>query len=150
MTMNDTVVENPNDTHDYAGFWIRVGASFIDSIIFLALTIPLMYLVYGDAYFASEEFSLGGFDLTINYVFPFVATILFWMYKAGTPGKLMLKLCVVDDKTGNPPSFNQSLIRYIGYIVSTIPFFLGFFWVGWDKKKQGWHDKMAKTIVVHK
>lgn len=146
--MRDTEIEKLGDTYNYAGFWIRTGASLIDSVIFLVLTIPLMYLVYGNDYLASEAFSLGYFDITINYLLPIIATILFWMYKSGTPGKLALKLYVVDATTGNPLSLKQSAIRYIGYIASTIPLFLGFFWVGWDKKKQGWHDKMADTVVV--
>jgi uncharacterized RDD family membrane protein YckC len=38
--------------------------------------------------------------------------------------------------------------RYLGYFVSTIPFGLGLFWIGWDKRKQGWHDKLAGTVVI--
>jgi uncharacterized RDD family membrane protein YckC len=40
------------------------------------------------------------------------------------------------------------LARYVGYIISTIPLCLGFLWVGFDSKKQGWHDKIAGTVVV--
>jgi uncharacterized RDD family membrane protein YckC len=25
---------------------------------------------------------------------------------------------------------------------------LGFIWVGFDQRKQGWHDKLAKTVVI--
>ncbi len=42
----------------------------------------------------------------------------------------------------------QSIIRYIGYIPSILVFCIGLFWVAFDPKKQGWHDKMAKTVVV--
>ncbi|MFC6518537.1 RDD family protein [Undibacterium arcticum] len=55
---------------------------------------------------------------------------------------------IVDAKTGGSPSFAQHVIRYLGYFVSTIPFCLGLIWVGIDKKKQGWHDKLAGTVVV--
>jgi len=53
----------------------------------------------------------------------------------------------------NPPriqkySKGRLALRYLGYYVSTIVLFLGFFWVAWDKKKQGWHDKMARTVVI--
>jgi uncharacterized RDD family membrane protein YckC len=146
--MSTTEIENLDNSYNYAGFWIRAGASFIDTVIILLITLPLMYAVYGDAYLESEAVSLGYFDIFINYLFPFVATILFWMYKSGTPGKLALSLSIVDAKTGSAPSAKQSVIRYIGYIISIIPLFLGFFWVAWDKKKQGWHDKMAGTVVV--
>jgi uncharacterized RDD family membrane protein YckC len=39
-------------------------------------------------------------------------------------------------------------VRYLAYFVSIIPLFLGVLWVAWDKKKQGWHDKLANTVVV--
>ncbi|MFW2124742.1 RDD family protein, partial [Acinetobacter ursingii] len=42
----------------------------------------------------------------------------------------------------------QGIIRYIGYIPATLVLFIGLIWVAFDSKKQGWHDKMAKTVVV--
>ena len=42
----------------------------------------------------------------------------------------------------------QLIGRYFGYLLSVIPFGLGLLWVAFDKKKQGWHDKMSGTIVV--
>jgi uncharacterized RDD family membrane protein YckC len=57
---------------------------------------------------------------------------------------------IVDAKTGGKPTSGQWLIRYVGYFVSSIPFGLGLFWVAFDARKQGWHDKMAGTVVVRK
>ena len=49
---------------------------------------------------------------------------------------------------GAKPSTGQLIGRYFGYYVSTIPLFLGFVWVAFDPRKQGWHDKLAGTVVV--
>jgi uncharacterized RDD family membrane protein YckC len=57
---------------------------------------------------------------------------------------------IVDAKTGGKPSFKQEAIRYLGYFVSTFPLCLGLIWVGIDKRKQGWHDKLAGTVVVRR
>ena len=46
------------------------------------------------------------------------------------------------------PTLRQLVIRYLGYYVSTIPLGLGLIWVAFDARKQGWHDKMAGTVVV--
>jgi uncharacterized RDD family membrane protein YckC len=146
--MSGTEMEKFGNSYNYSGIWIRTGASIIDSILILLITTPLIYAIYGGSYFDSEEMILGVPDFLISYVFPFVATILFWIYKSATPGKMVVKLKVVDAKTGNSPSVQQSIIRYIGYIISTLPLFLGFIWVAWDSKKQGWHDKMAGTVVI--
>jgi len=140
-TVNDEAVQ-------YVGFWPRLGASIIDSIILIMITFPLLYLIYGDDYFASSKSVKGISDVIISYFFPIFATILFWIYKSATPGKIILAAKIVDERTGHKASVKQSVIRYIGYYVSLIPLGLGFFWIAWDAKKQGWHDKMAGTVVI--
>lgn len=134
----------------YAGFWIRFWASIIDSILVMMITYPILYAVYG---WAGLDYSVavgttGFVDIFITWILPLVAVIWFWVAKRATPGKMLLSLRVVDAKTGNNLSVSQSLIRYLCYFVSAIPFFLGYIWVGFDSKKQGWHDMIAGTVVV--
>jgi uncharacterized RDD family membrane protein YckC len=83
-------------------------------------------------------------------VAPAVATVLFWMYRQATPGKMALGLRVVDATTGRPASTGQLVGRYLGYYVSMIPLLLGLLWVAFDPRKQGWHDKLAHTVVVRR
>ncbi|WP_193162452.1 RDD family protein [Microbulbifer hainanensis] len=146
--MNENRNANPASEYQYAGFWIRFGASLLDTLILLIFTLPLLAAIYGDYYWSSASLIKGPADVLISYVFPFVATILFWIYKSATPGKMAVKARIVDARTGKAPTVQQSVIRYIGYIVSTIPLCLGFLWIAWDSKKQGWHDKMAGTVVI--
>ncbi|MBQ4829794.1 RDD family protein [Alteromonas sp. MMG017] len=134
--------------YEYVGFWSRLGASLIDSVLIMAITLPLLHVVYGRDYLAAGAFDMGALDFIISYIFPLVATILFWIYKSATPGKMVLKLKVVDAKTGQAPSIQQSIIRYVGYYISLLPLCLGFIWIAWDAKKQGWHDKLAGTVVI--
>lgn len=144
-------VTDPASTKwEYAGFWIRTGAMLIDSVLTIAITFPILYAIYGADHFRGEKegFIAGPADFLLSYVAPFVAVILFWLRKQGTPGKLALSLRVVDAQTGNSLSVGQSIGRYFAYIVSAIPLSLGFIWVGIDARKQGWHDKLAKTVVV--
>ena len=146
--MSSNEMEVHGQSFEYVGFWPRFGASIIDSIIIIAITFPILYLIYGGDYFDFEESVQGIPDLIISYVFPLVATILFWIYKCATPGKIALSVKIVDAKTGNNPTVSQSIIRYVGYCVSLIPFGFGFLCIAWDSKKQGWHDKMAGTVVI--
>jgi uncharacterized RDD family membrane protein YckC len=132
----------------YAGFWIRVAASMIDSILVMLITYPLLTSIYGKEYFESMNIIAGPMDILISWVFPAVAVITFWIYRSATPGKILVKIKIVDAKTGQKPSAGQLIGRYFGYFVSTIPFMLGIIWVGIDKRKQGWHDKLAGTVVV--
>ena len=86
----------------------------------------------------------------MNYILPAVAVITFWIYKSATPGKMAPNLTIVDAKTGGKPSTGQLIGRYFGYYVSIIPLFLGLIWVGIDKRKQGFHDKLAGTVVIRR
>ncbi len=55
---------------------------------------------------------------------------------------------IVDAATDADADTGQLVLRYLGYYVSAIPFGLGFLWVAFDPRKQGWHDKIARTVVV--
>jgi uncharacterized RDD family membrane protein YckC len=150
--MENIMSSNEMDVHgesfEYVGFWSRFGASIIDSIIIIIITFPILYLIYGSDYLDSEEFVQGIPDFIISYVLPVMATILFWIYKCATPGKIALSVKIVDVKTGNNPTVSQSIIRYLGYYVSLIPLGFGFICIAWDPKKQGWHDKLASSVFI--
>jgi len=138
-----------NQENLYAGFWVRLGASLIDCIILTAITLPILYLTYGDSYWSqSSPLIMGNVDILVSWILPVIGTILLWHYWSGTPGKLALKLAVVDAATGKNLTVSQSIIRYFAYFLSALPLGLGFIWVAWDKKKQAWHDKLAKSVVV--
>lgn len=134
--------------YEYAGFWIRVGATLIDSIIFSMFTIPITMIIYGDSMWKTNSYIMGPADFLINWVLPVFATILFWLYKSATPGKMICKLKILNEEDGQPLSIGQAIGRYLAYFLSMLPFFLGIFWIAFDKKKQGWHDRLARTVVV--
>ncbi len=135
---------------EYAGFWIRLGAVLIDAVLIIAITYPVLYAIYGDEYFAEEKasFIAGPADVLISWVLPAVASIVFWRSKQATPGKMALSLRIVDARTGKTLSVGQSIGRYLGYFVSTLPLGLGFIWIGFDARKQGWHDKLSGAVVI--
>lgn len=146
--MNENTPAQMSDIYEYSGFWPRVGASIIDGILLIILTYPILIAVYGWAYFDTEEVILGGTDFILNWVFPLIATLLLWTYKQATPGKMAISAKIVDADNGGKPTLQQYIVRYIGYFVATIPLGLGILWVAWDKRKQGWHDKLANTVVI--
>ena len=79
-----------------------------------------------------------------------IIVIIFWFCKNATPGKMLLNMEIVDARTGGKPSLFQWILRYIGYVIAVMPLMLGFLWILWDKKRQGWHDKIAGTVVILK
>jgi uncharacterized RDD family membrane protein YckC len=135
---------------EYVGFWARVGAALIDSILVLIVVLPLLTAIYGRAYWESTGMLLGPADFIINWILPAAFVIALWIKLSATPGKMAVGAVIVDARTGEKPSTRQFIIRYLGYYVAGIPLMLGIIWVGFDARKQGWHDKMAGTVVVRR
>ena len=135
---------------EYAGFWIRLWASVIDSVLVSILILPVLTAVYGPQYWSTGGFIKGPVDFLLSWVAPAVVVVLFWLTRQATPGKMAIGARIVDAKTGGKPSTGQLIARYLGYFVATLPFLLGFFWVAFDSRKQGWHDKLAGTVVIRK
>ena len=136
------------ENQQYAGFWVRVGAALIDTVLFvLVFSIPLT-LIYGSGFWTTPQRVTGFWDIVIQYLVPIALTVWFWTRYLGTPGKMVLGLKVVDAHSGQAISTPQAIGRYFGYYLSMLPLMLGFVWVGIDRKKQGFHDKLAGTVVV--
>jgi len=134
------------DEVEYVGFWPRVGAALVDTLAVMFLVTPLAVWYFGVGWANAE----GATAFVINWILPGVAVVLFWHYKSATPGKMVISAVVVDATTFGRPSLPQLIGRYVGYYVSAIPLMIGIIWVAFDKRKQGWHDKMANTVVIRK
>lgn len=157
----------------YAGFWIRFVASIIDTII---VGLPLVYLVYiisngnylnitslADAFKYAQA---GNINMTMYYLNQNSNNSLFWEivmeillasvvtvfwknFRGATPGKKMMGIHIVDAKTFQPITTSQAIVRFIGYIISTLPLCFGFIMIGLRKDKRGLHDLIAGTCVIY-
>lgn len=75
-------------------------------------------------------------------------SVLLWVnWNGQTLGKKVMKIKVVTE-SGKAVGYKEAVVRFLGYILSGAVLGLGFLWIIWDKKKQGWHDKIAGTLVV--
>jgi uncharacterized RDD family membrane protein YckC len=92
-------------------------------------------------------------DMAVIYLWsvPFIIGayyVMFWSLTGRTVGKWFMGLKVVD-KHGNTPSIGQSILRFIGYGLSALAFWIGYAWVIIDDERRGWHDHIARTWVVY-
>jgi uncharacterized RDD family membrane protein YckC len=92
-------------------------------------------------------------DMAVIYLVsvPFIVGayyVMFWSLTGRTVGKWFMGLKIVD-KHGNTPSIGRSLLRFLGYGLSAIAFWMGYAWVIIDDQRRGWHDHIAKTWVVY-
>ena len=139
--MNDAELE-------YVGFWLRLWATIIDTVLILVIIVPVVTWIYGKDYWIAPKIIQGPADFLISWVLPAVAVVIFWIYRQATPGKMAIGARIVDAKTGGKPTNRQLIGRYFAYIVSTIPLLFGFIWVAFDSRKQAIHDMLAGTVVV--
>ena len=150
----------------YAGFASRLLAMIIDAVILVLVYIGLTWFISvsvkllpigrvfgfslsallgqeGSGQLVSTETVIAVFTLStiIYYVF-------FWTMIGQTVGMILLGLRVVTLE-GRRLTVWRAIIRFIGYIIAALPFFLGFAWILVDNRRQGWHDKIAGTYVAY-
>ena len=138
----------------YVGFWRRALAMFFDGTLWTLFIGVLAFALYGADYAASWEYVEAedgpGLmpEFLLHWLLPALVTVLFWEYKLATPGKMVIAVRIVDADTFERPRPVQWIVRYLGYFASGLPLGLGFLWVAVDPRKQGWHDKLANTVVI--
>ncbi len=146
--------------HDhYGGFWRRLLAFCIDLavlnlvyaiLLFAGALSHILGRVTGGASWTDAVAGVGaGFSL-LYVPAVFAVTVLYFTYfiavSGQTPGKMLLGL-QVRRAAGGDMTFGIALLRLAGYLVSAAVFYLGFLWIVCDPRKQGWHDKIAGTVV---
>jgi uncharacterized RDD family membrane protein YckC len=120
----------------YAGFWIRVVASIIDSIIVSIPNILILSAAPGLGTAFILEIALG-----------FVYHVAFWNIAGATPGKMLFGMRVVMTD-GSPITPGAAVVRYLGYLLSSLTLGIGYLMVAFSAHKRGLHDNIAGTIVI--
>jgi len=144
------------DMVHYAGFWRRVLASLIDSLLFALVAGFIHFIFFGGQTVqvlpvdgsSALNFQFVSTTNLAEQILIIIATVFMWIKFLGTPGKIILGCHVLDEKTRQAMSVGQAVLRYVSYFVSILPMGLGIFWIAWDRKKQGFHDKIAGTVVI--
>lgn len=147
----------PQRHGDYAGFVTRMVAFILDRFIiavilagagfFVSFVIQTFQLsqVLGLRSLPQElAAALGG---AATAVFSILYDVGCWVLAGQTPGKRFMGLLVVQTN-GNRLKLGRALMRWLGYWISGI-LFLGFLWILLDGRRQGFHDKLARTLVVY-
>jgi uncharacterized RDD family membrane protein YckC len=153
----------PAPGYEFAGHGSRFVAYILDCVlIYVLLFVPAIALiVIGSAIDAQlvrpgmagpDAFS--AITLTVFVVLLFVLVLgyfpFFWARSGQTPGMKPFGLWVVRDQDGGPLRTRTAILRLIGLYVASSVFYLGFIWIFIDKRRRGWHDLIAGTVVVHR
>lgn len=136
----------PEAQQQFAGFWIRLVALLVDEVLLNVVSTVLFSAAgLGGLPWPPQSplnvYNLVGLLLSLAYYGGF------WTWRGQTPGKMLVGVKIVKTN-GSPLGLSDSVIRYVGYIVSSITLGLGYLWVAFDQRKQGFHDKIASTYVI--
>jgi uncharacterized RDD family membrane protein YckC len=115
-----------------------VAATWIFELIFRFFMLNRIFSNLGSLQYSSVIFVI----LILAYY------LYFWGLLGYTPGKFLLGLRIVR-RDGRKLSIGRAFLRFFGYWVSALPLFLGFAWIIFDRRRQGWHDKLADTQVIY-
>ena len=133
-----------------AGFWIRVAGFVADSVLVnllvAVLTVGFVLLV-GGGLDPRRLMTISPLMYGVALFLPLAYHIYFLGKRGYTPGKGFLGLQVIR-RDGTGMSYGDAAIRTFSYVVSYFPLMLGFLWIAFDRNKQGWHDKIARTQVI--
>jgi len=158
-----TILDAPQraETSEYAGFWLRFAAIFIDGIILAIPMYALQYLMLGSLFLDGQELAArmeGGDEIFFFGRFGAyyaITVIVYWLYFAlqesspqqATLGKRAVNIKVAD-YNGDRISFAKATGRYFGKIISALILYIGFIMAAFTERKQALHDIMASTLVV--
>jgi uncharacterized RDD family membrane protein YckC len=147
-----TPAAGPAEGLRYGGFWVRFLAIILDGIVIGVITSALSVFALGGGMFAwnttagamAIDYTYNAFGALIGLVY-FVG---FWGWRGQTPGMIPFDMRIVMASDGTKPDWVRMLLRYVGLLIGIAVFFIGVIWAGFDRRKQGWHDKIAGTVVV--
>jgi uncharacterized RDD family membrane protein YckC len=156
--MTPELSQEPGTPLQPAGFVTRLVAFVIDQVI-IATILSFLSAIVGVLF---QSFRLGQFlgtgDLTLQlaliplgaagFILGLFYYVGFWLLAGQTPGKAFLGLVVIR-ADGRPLRPWAAIVRWLGYWLSGI-LFLGYLWILIDNRRQAWHDKLARTLVVHR
>jgi uncharacterized RDD family membrane protein YckC len=139
----------------YAGFWIRFASYLID-VIPIGIVGGILNVATGTGYACGFRGTTayqcnagtGYIGSWVGFLILGVYWVLTWSLLGASLGQKALGMHIVNALNGERIDIGKAVIRYIGFVISAIPFALGLIWAGFDPRKQGWHDKIAGTYVV--
>ncbi|MDQ5981731.1 MAG: hypothetical protein QG570_488 [Patescibacteria group bacterium] len=138
-------------------FWERFIATLLDSIILGLVTAPFYVGSMGSEIAASVNTHGAGVPtLTgtqamlqlLSFVIAIGYQVFFLTTKGQTLGKMIMKLKVLDEDNLSKLTVTEVIIRELGKLLSNITLSLGYMWYLIDPKKQTWHDRFSKSLVV--
>ena len=141
----DASFGSPMHNEKKAGFWMRFVAHICDGINSLLVILPFQIL---NSILTENHKTLADLVSVIGGATTIYVLAKWTGERGGSPLRVKTGVLVLDETDGSYIGMKRAFIRVLMGYVSQIVFLLGYLWMLWDPKKQTWHDKVAKSVVV--
>ena len=129
--------------------------AYIVDVVLLGIVITVVSLVFVAVIAGAAASSADGAAVSTGILLVLAVLGLslayfpwFWARGGATPGMRMMRIKVVRDRDGGPVTTGQAIVRLVGYWIDSAVFYIGFIWILVDKRRRGWHDLIAGTVVI--
>lgn len=145
--MSDLVTSAPvsgaENCFKYADLQLRVMAAMIDGLFYLAMNL-IEYLLVSTSIIVKDSSIFNAITMLAGIIYECGFLASSWM---ATPGMRAVGIKIVD-YNGNRISLGRAFVRYLSQFLSMLILMIGFLMIGFDRRCQGLHDKIAKTLVI--
>lgn len=138
----------------FGGFGARLVGYIVDGMIQFVVIILLSIILgaIGIGAASADATALAGATLAVWFglliLIPLLYFPYFWANGGQTPGMRLVRIRVVRDADGGPVGWGPALLRLVGYWISAMVVYIGFLWVFVDRRRRGWFDLIAGTVVI--
>jgi len=133
----------------------RTTAYFLDDMIVSLLLFVIFYnqlvIIYQQIQNSMDFTPLVAYlqENTLVFILLRIVYQTFFIWQNGmTPGKMIMKIRIIEMDSGQIPSFSVAFLRASIRIVSESIFYIGYIMAFFNPMVQTLHDKLAKTVVV--
>jgi len=143
------VSQNAEGAGNYASFGKRFAAALVDGVL-LAVVNSAVGFMFGAAAYSADSPEIASLGSLAGMVIAWVYYVVFTATKGQTLGKMAMKIRVQNLDTAANLTWVEAFLReVVGKFLSAVALLLGYLWMLWDPKKQTWHDKLGKSVVVN-
>ena len=148
-------MQNRPDNRIYAGFFVRLAAYIVDTVIVWAAMLIVRLPVWGTTISSPDNFLVKDFIFQYSikdilfYIMQAAYFVLLTYFTGSTLGKKLFQIRVVSAEDRKMTFFEVTFRETVGRFLSALILSIGYIMIAIDKKKRGLHDILSDTNVVY-
>ena len=149
------IMQNRPDNRIYAGFFVRLAAYIVDTVIVWAAMLIVRLPVWVTTISSPDNFLVKDFIFQYSikdilfYIMQAAYFVLLTYFTGSTLGKKLFQIRVVSAEDRKMTFFEVTFRETVGRFLSALILSIGYIMIAIDKKKRGLHDILSDTNVVY-